>query len=244
MAQDYEERSAQQIIRFALQALGRIASGDRIAPNIQQDGFDMLNMMIDRWRTQRLVVPMLSRLTYALDPDTGSYTIGPGGTIDTPRLMTLESAAILENEGTDQEYERRLGVWDEQLWATTPLKAQTAETVTGVYFDPMEVARWGRVYIAPVPTVAKTLVLYGKVGMRGFPNLTTKQILYPGYATALYSNLAVELGPMNGLEPSRSLFATAAMSLADIKRPNIRHRILGHPTAVGGQYNIYTDESR
>jgi hypothetical protein len=69
------------IVTRALRAIGAVASGDPVDPQIASDSFDLLNDMIDQWSTQKLMVFCLHEVIQELVPNQYIYTIGNGGMI-------------------------------------------------------------------------------------------------------------------------------------------------------------------
>lgn len=68
------------IVRNALSDLGALAAGENLDPNLANDGFDHLNMMIEQWSNERLLIHYITEIVFPLVSGTYQYTIGPGGT--------------------------------------------------------------------------------------------------------------------------------------------------------------------
>lgn len=232
--------SAGGIIRLALQSIGKHASGEPVPGELQQDSFTVLNEMLDNWKTQRLLVPQLTRVEYTLAPGTSTLTIGPGGDIDMERPYAVRYAFI--RDASAPSFDRPISVLTDDALANRVYKTNTEGYVREVYYTPG--AALGTLTI-PSTGSSSTLVLYVLIGLPRFSNVSTPYLLMPGYAKALRYNLAVQLAPFHGRQPSNFVYSEASSSIADIKRLNIRHRVLtNYFNPGGGNYDIYSDETR
>jgi hypothetical protein len=235
------EINAATIIRRALATLGKVGAGEPVQADLLTDAFATLQEMVDNWKTQRLLIPQLTRVEYQLLPGVTAITIGPGGMIDMETPHDVRFAFMVDT--LNPTLERSIPVYNDEAFAQRPYKTLTGlESVTEVYYERTHPRGTLRV---PASAAGGTLVLYVLIGLPGFADLTTDYLLMPGYAKALRYNLALQLAPEYGLQPNGFVFQEAATAIGDIKRLNIRHRILANYFGgAGGGYNIYSDEAR
>jgi hypothetical protein len=226
------------LIKLALQTIGKLAAGEAPAGEITADSYTVLNEMLDNWRTQKLLIPHLVRVTYPLEPGKTTYTVGPGGDIDLATPFGVRFAFV--QDPSNPGYERQIGVLNEEALAQRVQKTVTGAPVTEVYYQ--ATFPLGTLTV-PATIGVGTLVLYLLTGLPAFATLTEPYILMPGYAKALRYNLAIQLAPFHGVSPDPLIYDEARASIADIKRLNIRHHVLSNYFQDNrGAYNIYTDE--
>ena len=65
------------IITRAMKDIGAIASGETPTPQEAQDGFDMLNDMIDQWSNESQMTYYKTEIVFPVTPNQTQYTIGP-----------------------------------------------------------------------------------------------------------------------------------------------------------------------
>lgn len=238
---DAASTTALALITRALKTIGKLGLGESLDGTLAHDSLLTLNEMLDHWRTQDFLIYQLTRVEHPVTANDGTYTIGVGADIDTPRPNEIYAAAMFDPLAP--HVERKLHVLDEREYAGRPWKTQTANVSTAVFYDPVLTLPHGTLHLLPITTPGgSTLVLYLLSGLTEFPDLTTPVELPHGYLKALRYNLALELAPDHGVEPPRHVYVQAQQALADIKRRNIRHRPLTNDLVRSGSYNIYTDE--
>lgn len=93
--------TAQTLIKRMFGKLEVFSPGEAIPAADALDAFADLNMMMGSWALQPLTIPSIARQVFPITADLGSYTIGPGGNLDTPRPNSLTGAALLLNNNTD-----------------------------------------------------------------------------------------------------------------------------------------------
>ena len=233
--------TALSAMRGALQLLGKQAAGESLAPEIAAEMLPVLNEMIDNWKTQRLLVPQLIRVEYILTAGKTSYTVGPGGDIDTERPYSIRYALV--KDAGNPDYERPIGVRNEEAHAVRGFKTVTGLShVNEVYYQPT--AQLGTLHV-PAASAGSTLVLYLLGGLPRFDDLTTEYVLMPGYAKAIRYNLAIDFAPIFGAEVSSLIYEQAQSSKGDVKRLNQRHGVLANYFTAGfGDYDIYGDQPK
>lgn len=79
------------LIILALKQANVLGVGQSASAEDIQDCFALLNMMLAQWNRRRYAIYHLKTVSIACD-GSQSYTIGPGGDIDTTRPNKIESA--------------------------------------------------------------------------------------------------------------------------------------------------------
>jgi len=224
-------------INRSLRLLGVKAAGESATTEEANDAFEALNAMVDSWNNESLMIYNLETVTHTLVPGTGDYTIGASGTINTTRPQRIESAYISDNNSDwqmtivkDEQYSR---IWQKTTQASYP---------TYLYYKsdyPL-----GTIKLWPVPSSANTLNLnvWNQIG--AFASTATTVALPPGYARMIDYNLALEIAPEYGIEPSPTVQRIANDSKSRIKIVNSKNapvlrspmRFLG--SGGGGDENI------
>ena len=77
------------LITLALKQVGAVGLGQPARPEYLADALDLLNGMLAQWAQRRWLVYQLVDASFAA---TGalSYSIGPGGVVDMPRVDRIE----------------------------------------------------------------------------------------------------------------------------------------------------------
>ena len=122
-------------------------------------------------------------------------------------------------------------------------KSVQADYPTDLYDDGGYPQRTLTLY--PVPSAAKSLVLFTKRALTSISTLDTSVSLPPGYEDAIVYNLAVRYALEYGRAVPDVVVILAAESKASIKKANIRPSYLRVDSALmaaGGSFNIYTGD--
>lgn len=228
--------SAQTIIDRALRLIGAIASGESPTTAESNDGLTALNAMISSWQTEKLNVFAYVDTSFNLAAADNSYTVGPAGNFAlTPRPQKIEQVFVTANS---INYEVEL--IDYEKWNRIPDQTSDSDIPVYAYYEPTLTT--GTLKLWPVPNTVYALHIITWTSLAELAAVGTSVSLPQGYERALAYNLAIELAPEYGSEPSQSVVAVAMDSKASIKRANQRP-MLATPDlwgAVSGQRsNIY-----
>ena len=238
--------TARQLIADSLKVLAVLDPSEAADAADNADAFRSLNSLIDGWGTQRQTIFTVTRSTYTLTANVGTFTIGTGGTFNQQRPLWISNAAYIVPD-TDPDVEVPLWVLTDQQYAEQSIKDLSSTLPAWLYYNPTSpvATGLGTIYVGPIQDQNVTLVLYWPTGVVQFADLTTEYILPPGYDRALRYNLAIELAPLFTVSPGQMqlVMKLAADSLADIKRANTRLIDLSMDPGLVGRgpalYNIY-----
>ena len=250
------------IISLALKLSGSLGVGQTALAEDTNDAFALLNMMIGQWAQKRWLVYHLIDVAM---PMTGaqSYSIGPGGNLDTPRPDRIESA-FMRMGAAPQTLTGGFQLDVSPLDITAmdgPLTLTTADPTPRSADYPLDVIEaredwnrigykgmagfpssvfydsgfpFGTIYVNPVPGPQFELHLSLKQTLTAFGNLSDDLNLPAQYHEAMLYNLAVRLAPMYGLPPRQDVMQIASASLNTIRISNVQVARLQMPDGLSG----------
>lgn len=232
--------SAGDQIIGALRLLGVLAEGETAGPNMAQDGLTALNQMLDSWSIERLSVFVTQDQVFTWPANTASRTLGPSGNFVGLRPVLLDDSTYFVDSGNNLSF--GVQIINEQQYNGIALK-----TVTSTYPEVI----WANntypdmtMYVYPVPTQALLWHFVSVQELSQAATLATTLSFPPGYLRAFRYNLACELAPEYGVEPSPQVQRIAVASKRDLKRINNPGDLLSLPYALVAtrqRYNIFTN---
>ena len=214
----------QDLINAALREARIIVPDEGPSTAESNDGLLSLNWMLNSWSAQALPVYQITRETFPL---TGllSYTIGTGGTFNTPRPVKIETASVIDSAGAGRPV--KLGTVEE--WVSYADKTRSGVYADLLYFD--GAYPQATIYLIPKPQTGSSLELYSYKPLVQFATLTDTIALPPGYERALIMALALELwNQYRQGDPPASLVAKAQEAKQSIF--GLNQAILGPPGTV------------
>jgi len=230
--------TARDLIYAALLDLGAIASGETPTAAEAMDAFRRLNLMLEQWRLQSLLV---YAITSASATGKTSYTVGQGGDFNIARPIRLEHA--VQRVGGQTPFDYPLAPLNDAEWQAIGLKTLVSGIASSFYWDrgfPL-----GTVTPYPLMNTADTLILYPWTPLAGFATLDDPVSLPPGYELALQTNLTLELSAQYRDCQVSPLTAQQAMQGVHLlKVANQRPRHLGLPAALQGWGTARTGTDR
>lgn len=206
------------LVSAALRKIGAVASGETVDAASSTDALAELNRMLATWSTEGLLIYSKVRETFTLTGGVGSYSMGPGATLDTTRPMKIVDAAI---SISGLEYRLRVITVDE--YARVTLKS--LQGIPG-YLYPEGTYPNETLNLYPVPTTNYTLVTYSAKPLSSVATLSATISFPPGYEDALVYNLAVRLAPEYGRQVPDVVGAIAVNTKATIARLNSKPQFL------------------
>jgi hypothetical protein len=229
--------TANDLIARALRLLTVKAPGEAVPADQAADGLESLNDLLESWSNE----PLLT--FYEKDdvlPLTGatSYTIGPGGDLDTTRPLKIVHGFI--RQGGDTDYP--LSIVDGLHWTRITFK-DTSGRPEMIYYEPE--FPLGVLNVYPVGDTSYELHFASWKQLPTFSSGSDSVSLPPGYERAIAYNLAVELAPEYEREPSQAVVDRAERAKTNIKRTNtVPYRMAaddGILSSSGTRYSIYGD---
>ena len=230
--------TAGDLIDGSLRLLGVLAEGETPSSETAQDALFAMNQMIQSWNTERLAVFSTQDQVVTWPPSTRSRTFGPTGDIVANRPIAIDDSTYFRDPATGISYGLKL--INQQQYNGIAVK-----TVTSTYPQVLWVNMTYpdiEMYVYPVPTKVLEFHIVSVEELSQPANLATDLAFPPGYLRCFRYNLACELAPEFGVEPSRQVQRIAMTSKRNLKRVNNPDDIMALPYSIVGtrqRYNIY-----
>ena len=234
--------TANDIIKGALKLLGAISSGENPSAEETADGLDTLNELLESWSNENLMVFADTEDLFTLVPGQQAYTWGTAGDFTTARPLKIYEASLKVVSATPN-YELPMEILNLKQWREITQKSTESTIPTACYLDtgyPL-----ATISFYPEPSAAEKVIINSQKLITSFASSSETVSLPPGYIRALKYNLAVDIAPEYGQEPSNTVFGVAVSSKADIKRINIKPDYLKSDAAAlvnGKPFNWLTGE--
>jgi hypothetical protein len=235
--------SAGDQINRALRLLGVLAEGETTSASVSQDSLMAMNQMIDSWNTERLSV--FSTIDQIVEWPVGSInaTLGPSGSLvrlngTAVRPILVDDATYFRDPQTNVSYGIKL--INQQQYNGIAVKTVTS-TYPQVMFVNMTYPNID-IYIYPKPTRLLEFHFISVQELAEPATLSTTLAFPPGYLRAFTYNLAMEIAPEFGVEPSPQVQRIAMTSKRNLKRINNPDDVMSMPYAIVAtrqRYNIF-----
>ena len=234
--------TAGDLINSSLRLIGQLAEGEVPSAATSQDALTAFNQMIDSWNTERLAVFSTQDQVYTWPPNVINRTLGPSGNIDASpqqRPILVDDSTYFRDPQTNVSY----GI---KMINQSQYNGIAVKTVTSTYPQVMFVNMTFPnidIFIYPKPTRALEFHFISVEPLVEPSLLNTVISMPPGYLRALRYNLAMELAPEFGVEPSPQVMRIAMTSKRDLKRINNPDDVMSLPYAIVAnrqRFNIYT----
>lgn len=225
-------------INGALRLLGVLAESETPSAATSQDALIALNQMIDSWSTERLSIFTTQEQVFLWPPGFISRTLGPSGNFVGNRPILMDDATYFVDPANGISFGIKLinqqqydGIAVKTVTSTYPqvmwINTNYPDIDMHVYPVPTKVLEWHFISVDPLdqPALLSTTI--------AFP---------PGYLRAFKYNLACEIAPEFGVEPSPQVSRIAMASKRNLKRINNPDDIMSLPysiVATRQRYNIF-----
>lgn len=232
--------TASDIINGALRLIGQLAEGEVPSADTMQDSIMAMNQMIQSWNTERLAVFSTQDQVFTWPAYEKSRTIGPTGNFVGNRPIEIDDATYFKDPSSGLSFGVKL--INQQQYDGIAFK-----TVTSTYpqvmwinntFPDMEIT------VYPVPIKALEWHIISVEQLNEVTSVATDMAFPQGYLRAFRYNLAMELAPEFGVEPSPQVQRIAMTSKRDLKRINFPGDLMAIPypiVATRQRYNIYSN---
>ena len=201
---------------------GQVASGEQA-----DNALTTLNDLVQSWNLESLLLYGTFASTGTFVSGQSTYSIGAGGNFNVDRPTRI-SAMYQDYQGVSFPITET--TYDE--YALISLK--TLPNPITRFFVYLNDYPLGRLIFWPVPASTSVVTInYDRV-ISEFTSLATTLSLPPGYSRALRANLAMELCPEYGKEPSPSLVRVAKESKAELRRANWTQASVEFDSALTG----------
>lgn len=231
--------TARDQIHGALRLLGVLAEGETPSADTDNDALSALNQMLDSWNTERLSIYSTQDQVFTWPASQITRTIGPTGNFVGNRPIQIDDATYFRDPSTNVSYGIKL--INQQQYDGIAVK-----TVTSTYPQVMFVNMTFpdvTVTVYPQPTRELEFHFISVEELSQPANLSTVLAFPPGYLRAFRYNLACELAPEFGVEPSAQVTRIAMTSKRNLKRINNPDDVMSMPyplVASRQRFNIYS----
>lgn len=233
------------IVTFALKAVGVLGVGQSALAEDYQDSFAALNAMLGLWNRNRWLIWHLVDVS-VLSTGAQSYTIGPGCDFNIARPDRLEAAffrQIVSSQPNQIDYPLQI------LQAREDYNLIALKTLvswpTYIFYDAAFPV--GRVYPWPVPQAAVySIHLSLTETLTQFTSYVQTINLPPEYFETLWTNLAVRLAAIYpGSAVSQPIVDLAKGSIEVLRMANAQIPNLRMPAGLSrpALYNIFSDQT-
>lgn len=222
----------------ALRLLGVLAEGETPSSETANDALFALQQMIDSWDTERLAVFSTQDQVFSWPSGERERTLGPTGDFVGLRPVLLDDSTYFRDPQTNVSY--GIKFINQQQYNGIAVKTVTS-TYPQVIFTNMTYPNIEMV-IYPVPLRLLEWHFISVEKLTQPATLATTLAFPPGYLRAFRYNLACELAPEFGVEPSAQVQRIAMYSKRNLKRINNPDDIMALPYSIVGtrqRYNIY-----
>ena len=226
-----------QITR-ALRLLGVLAEGETSSASVMQDSLMAMNQMIDSWNTERLSVFCTQDQTFTWPAGQITRTLGPSGNFIGLRPVLLDESTYFRDPGTNVSFgvkfinqQQYNGIAVKTVTSTYPqvifVNMTYPDVTMSIYPRPTRDLEWHFISVQELSNPA---------------TLATDLFFPPGYLRAFTYNLAMEIAPEFGVEPSPQVQRIAMTSKRNLKRINNPDDVMSMPYAIVAtrqRFNIY-----
>jgi len=232
--------TAGELIKGSLRLIGMLAEGEEPSADTMQDSIMAMNQMIQSWDTERLSVFGTMDQVFTWPAYEMTRTIGPTGNFVGERPIEIDDATYFKDPSSGLSFGVKL--INQQQYDGIAFK-----TVTSTYPQVMWVNNSFpdmTMTIYPVPIKALEWHIISVETLHEVTSVATDIYFPPGYLRAFRYNLAMELAPEFGVEPSPQVQRIAMTSKRNLKRINNPGDLMAVPypiVATRQRYNIYAN---
>ena len=232
--------TAGELIKGSLRLIGMLAEGEEPSADTMQDSIMAMNQMIQSWDTERLSVFGTMDQVFTWPAYEMTRTIGPTGNFVGERPIEIDDATYFKDPSSGLSFGVKL--INQQQYDGIAFK-----TVTSTYPQVMWVNNSFpdmTMTIYPVPIKALEWHIISVETLHEVTSVATDIYFPPGYLRAFRYNLAMELAPEFGVEPSPQVQRIAMTSKRNLKRINNPGDLMAIPypiVATRQRYNIYAN---
>lgn len=225
-------------INRALRLLGVLAEGETPSAAVSQDALTAMQQMIESWNIERLSVFSTQDQVFTWPAQARSRTLGPTGDFVGNRPVMLDDATYFRDALTNVSY--GVKIINQQQYDGIAVK-----TVTSTYPQVIWINMTYpdvEMYVYPVPIRDLEWHFISVQELTQPVNLATQLTFPPGYLRAFTFNLACEIAPEFGVEPSPQVKRIAMTSKRNLKRINNPDDLMSMPyslIATRKRFNIY-----
>ena len=225
-------------ITGALRLLGVLAESESPSAATAQDALSAFNQMVDSWNTERLSVFCTQDQVFNWSPNEQVRTLGPTGDFVGNRPVVLEDSTFFRDPSTNVSY--GIKFLNQLQYNNIAVKTVTSTFPQVMWVNMTHPDITMSVY--PVPTKTLEFHFISVLELTQPATLATELAFPPGYLRAFRYNLAMELAPEFGIEPTPQVQRIAMTSKRNLKRVNNPDDLMAMPYSLmarRNRFNIY-----
>lgn len=230
--------TAGDIINGSLRLLGVLAEGETPSSETSQDALDALNQMIQSWNIEKLMIYNTQDQVFTWPTDTITRTLGPTGDFVGNRPVLLEDSTYYRDPSTNVSF--GIKFINQQQYDGIAVKTVTSTYPQVIWVNMTYPDITMTIY--PKPTRALEWHFISAQEIEQPVGLASELSFPPGYLRAFRYNLALELAPEFGVQPSQDVRRIAIVGKRNLKRINNPDDIMSLPyslVATRQRFNIY-----
>jgi hypothetical protein len=227
-----------ELINGALRLLGVLAEGEVPSAATADDALVAMQQMIDSWSTERLSIFTTQDQVFTWPASQLSRTLGPTGDFIGNRPIQLDDSTYFIDPASGISYGIKLINQQQYDGIAVKTVTSTFPQVLWVNTNYPDVD----LHIYPVPTRALEWHFISVDPLDQPATLSTVLTFPPGYLRAFRYNLACEIAPEFGVEPSPQVQRIAMTSKRNLKRINNPGDVMSIPYSIVGtrqRFNIF-----
>jgi len=224
-------------INRAFRLLGILAEGETPSAAMSQDALMAMNQMIESWNIERLSVFCTQDQVFTWPSGFISRTLGPSGDFVGNRPVLFDDSTYFK---APNGVSYGVKFINQQQYNGIAVKTVTS-TYPQVIFVNMTYPD-AEMFIYPRPTQDLEWHFVSVQELDQPAELVTELHFPPGYLRAFTYNLAMEIAPEFGVEPSQQVQRIAMTSKRNLKRINNPDDVMALPYAIVAtrqRFNIY-----
>jgi hypothetical protein len=215
-----------------------LAEGEVPSAATADDALVAMQQMIDSWSTERLSVFTTQDQVFTWPAGQLSQTLGPSGDFVGTRPIQLDDSTYFIDPASGISYGIKLINQQQYDGIAVKTVTSTFPQVLWVNTNYPDVD----LHIYPVPTRALEWHFISVEPLDQPATLSTVLSFPPGYLRAFRYNLACEIAPEFGVEPSPQVQRIAMASKRNLKRINNPEDVMSLPYSIVGtrqRFNIF-----
>ncbi len=196
----------------------------------------LVNRMLSSWGLDGHKCYGKTITPFALVSGQKTYTIGPGGQMDTPRPVWIAEANVLLP--TDPTVRWPVQILDDKQWSSIGIQDIPGAPPYALYYDGgFDANGRGTLSLLFQPPDGYTLELYAWTQLPQFATSGDTAIFPPGYEDALQWNGGIRIAALYPLESKLHplAFQFAASSLRAVRQLNMRSPKIGTEPGLGSE---------
>ena len=179
--------TVQEFITDTLVLINVIDPGSGPSASESNHALSAANRLLANWSAAGVPVYTMSRDLFVLT-GAASYTIGPAGTIATPRPLKIRTASVIAGTVV-----KKLEIVTADQFGNWADRSRSGKFGRILYYD--AAYPLGTIWLMPVPAAASSLELFSVKPLSSFASLAATFDMPPGYEQALQYALAVAIAP-------------------------------------------------